>query len=183
MRHKLELEEALDLEKMEVEKLKNQAAQALHTERTVTEKLKIQQAEQSMQLKSAIDQKLEMELKLTESVRFTKEIEEQLSATRYQLHSLQEKYDTLQGEKDNVVKEAAELRKNIDACNSWPHKSEFSYLDLEQATQNFSSTLMIGEGGYGKVYKGFLRNTTVAIKMLHQRNLQGQDEFHQEVIS
>jgi hypothetical protein len=42
--------------------------------------------------------------------------------------------------------------------------------------------MKIGEGGLGRVYRGSLRNTTVAIKMLRSHNLQGQSQFRQEVI-
>lgn len=168
MRYRKEIEEALDREKLEVEKLKNQHAEVLK------------------QLQNAIDENLELGHKLTESICTTKDFEEKISANRHLLHSLQEKCDTLQRERDGAVKEAEELRHKAaqrDTGISWPLSLEFSYLELEQATQNFDNSLMIGEGGFGKVYKGFLRNTTVAIKMLHPKSLQGQDEFHQEVIS
>jgi len=60
--------------------------------------------------------------------------------------------------------------------------TEFSLSELQLATQNFSDTMKIGEGGFGRVYRGSLRNTTVAIKMLRSHNLQGQSQFRQEVI-
>ncbi|KAJ4807310.1 U-box domain-containing protein kinase family protein [Rhynchospora pubera] len=49
------------------------------------------------------------------------------------------------------------------------------------ATENFSNLHKIGEGSFGCVYKGFLRKTMVAIKMLHPQRLQGRTEFEQEV--
>ncbi|URE38546.1 U-box domain-containing protein [Musa troglodytarum] len=166
VRYRKEIEEALDREKLEVEKLKNQHAEVLK------------------QLQNAIDENLELGHKLSESICTTKDLEEKISANHHLLRSLQEKCDTLQRLRDGAVKEAEELRRKVAQTNagiSWPLSSEFSYLELKQATQNFNNSLMIGEGGYGKVYKGFLRNTTVAIKMLHPESLQGQDEFHQEV--
>ncbi|XP_078155686.1 U-box domain-containing protein 70-like [Carex rostrata] len=59
--------------------------------------------------------------------------------------------------------------------------SQFSLSELEQATQNFSDMLKIGEGGFGCVYRGSLRKTTVAIKKLNPESLQGLLEFQQEV--
>ncbi|RZR75891.1 hypothetical protein BHM03_00000473 [Ensete ventricosum] len=138
VRYREEIEEALDREKLEVEKLKNQHAAVLK------------------QLQNAIDENLELGHKLTESICATKDFEEKISANRHLLHSLQEKCDTLQCERDGAIKEAEELRHKAAQGNagiSWPLSSEFSYLELEQATQNFNNSLMIGEGGFGKVYK------------------------------
>ncbi|KAE8786653.1 U-box domain-containing protein 33 [Hordeum vulgare] len=51
--------------------------------------------------------------------------------------------------------------------------SEFSLSELRQATRNFSEATKVGEG----VYRGVLRNTTVAIKMLHSHS---SSQFQQE---
>ncbi|KAI6698721.1 hypothetical protein NL676_018840 [Syzygium grande] len=59
---------------------------------------------------------------------------------------------------------------------------EFSFADLEKATSNFDITAQIGQGGYGKVYKGVMGDSTVvAIKRAEQRSLQGQKEFFTEI--
>ena len=44
----------------------------------------------------------------------------------------------------------------------------FTGKELDDATSGFSISKQIGEGGYGSVYKGKLRQTTVAIKLLSQ---------------
>ncbi|KAJ6808469.1 U-box domain-containing protein 33-like [Iris pallida] len=49
----------------------------------------------------------------------------------------------------------------------------FSYLEIERATNGLSESTKIGQGGYGSVYKGYLDNTEVAIKMLDARSQQG----------
>lgn len=55
----------------------------------------------------------------------------------------------------------------------------FSYEELREATNGFSRTLLIGEGGFGSVYKGTMRPAdgggeplVVAVKKLHSRSLQ-----------
>ncbi|KAE8721084.1 putative LRR receptor-like serine/threonine-protein kinase [Hibiscus syriacus] len=59
---------------------------------------------------------------------------------------------------------------------------EFSFLELEAATGGFKDTAQVGQGGYGKVYKGILANgTVVAIKRAQQGSLQGQTEFITEI--
>ncbi|GMJ08570.1 hypothetical protein like AT5G37450 [Hibiscus trionum] len=59
---------------------------------------------------------------------------------------------------------------------------DFSFLELEAATGGFKDTAQIGQGGYGKVYKGILANgTVVAIKRAQQGSLQGQTEFITEI--
>ncbi|CAJ1970783.1 unnamed protein product [Sphenostylis stenocarpa] len=50
------------------------------------------------------------------------------------------------------------------------------------ATNNFSESAQIGEGGYGKVYKGRLPDgTVVAIKRAQEGSLQGEREFLTEI--
>ncbi|XP_078155702.1 U-box domain-containing protein 33-like isoform X2 [Carex rostrata] len=96
------------------------------------------------------------------------------------LDSLQEENKRLQEERNTAVKELEELR-NGAGRGSYVAFSEFSLLELQQATEIFSNLHKIGEGGFGCVYKGFLRNTMVAIKILHPTSLQGRPEFEQEV--
>ncbi|CAN4109657.1 unnamed protein product [Withania somnifera] len=56
------------------------------------------------------------------------------------------------------------------------------FKELEAATDRFSSTTEIGQGGYGKVYKGILADgTVVAIKRAQEGSLQGEKEFYTEI--
>ncbi|KAG9152996.1 hypothetical protein Leryth_021940 [Lithospermum erythrorhizon] len=60
----------------------------------------------------------------------------------------------------------------------------FSYSELASATNNFSEEALIGEGGFGLVYKGVLESTglIVALKKLKESGLQGEKEFEVEVL-
>ncbi|KAF3340144.1 proline-rich receptor-like protein kinase PERK4 [Carex littledalei] len=61
-------------------------------------------------------------------------------------------------------------------------KSAFSYEELSAATNGFSQGNMIGQGGFGYVYKGVLPNgKDVAIKQLKAGSGQGEREFQAEV--
>ncbi|XP_024522976.1 proline-rich receptor-like protein kinase PERK8 isoform X2 [Selaginella moellendorffii] len=60
--------------------------------------------------------------------------------------------------------------------------SFFSYEDLAQATNGFSRANMLGEGGFGCVYKGILPGgQEVAVKQLKVGGGQGEREFQAEV--
>ncbi|KAK1261884.1 Serine/threonine-protein kinase PBS1 [Acorus gramineus] len=59
----------------------------------------------------------------------------------------------------------------------------FTFRELAEATRNFSAVNLIGEGGFGKVYKGRLESgRVVAIKQLNRDGLQGSSEFLVEVL-
>ena len=78
--------------------------------------------------------------------------------------------------------------KNADVIEAWeldigPHR--FSYQELKKATRGFRDKELIGFGGFGKVYKGTLRNsnTQVAVKRISHESKQGLQEFVSEIAS
>ncbi|KAF3959454.1 hypothetical protein CMV_015737 [Castanea mollissima] len=61
----------------------------------------------------------------------------------------------------------------------------FSLADINTATSNFDDDLVIGEGSYGKVYKGFIDHpttTSVAIKRVDIKSRQIFDELRTELL-
>ncbi|XP_072955890.1 U-box domain-containing protein 33-like [Typha angustifolia] len=158
--------------------------ETLAKEKQEMDQLRSQLDEISEQLEKANMQESALEQLVAASDRAAKDLQDKLEEARYQLSSLQEEYDLLQCERDDAVKDAEELRYKTEQMISGSHGaliSEFTSLELKQATDGFSNSRKIGEGGFGSVYKGSLRNTTVAIKMLHPQSMQGRSEFHQEV--
>ncbi|PSS36428.1 Receptor-like serine/threonine-protein kinase [Actinidia chinensis var. chinensis] len=58
----------------------------------------------------------------------------------------------------------------------------FSSSDIERATDNFTASRILGEGGFGRVYSGVLDcGTEVAVKVLKRDDQQGGREFLAEV--
>ncbi|XP_059314499.1 probable serine/threonine-protein kinase PIX13 isoform X2 [Lycium ferocissimum] len=74
-----------------------------------------------------------------------------------------------------------------------PNLRIFSFTELKAATRNFRSDTVLGEGGFGKVYKGWLderassrssgtgTGTVIAVKKLNSESLQGLEEWQCEV--
>lgn len=59
----------------------------------------------------------------------------------------------------------------------------FSFRELAAATKNFKPDCLLGEGGFGRVYKGRLESgQVVAVKQLDRNGLQGNREFLVEVL-
>ncbi|KAJ7548558.1 hypothetical protein O6H91_07G017200 [Diphasiastrum complanatum] len=57
----------------------------------------------------------------------------------------------------------------------------YSLKDLADATESFSESNVLGEGGYGIVYKGLIDGTVIAVKNLLNNRGQAEKEFKVEV--
>ncbi|MFQ6628561.1 hypothetical protein Gotur_006895 [Gossypium turneri] len=62
------------------------------------------------------------------------------------------------------------------------YSKAFTYTEIQQATEDFSKKNLLGEGGYGHVYKGKLKDgQLIAAKVRKQESTQGFAEFNSEV--
>ncbi|KAK6277233.1 hypothetical protein POUND7_017556 [Theobroma cacao] len=60
--------------------------------------------------------------------------------------------------------------------------TRFTYSEIQQATDEFAKENLLGEGGYGHVYKGKLKDgQLIAAKVRKEESTQGFDEFNSEV--
>ena len=110
-----------------------------------------------------------------------------------EIDNLQKKLKELQGEVHNheeyslLPTQTATSPKKCFAEPRYPelqipeHIVQFSISQIRKATNNFHSENIIGEGGYGPVYKGDLDGMPVAIKSLRPHGTQGFSEYQQEV--
>ncbi|KAI4364727.1 hypothetical protein MLD38_020781 [Melastoma candidum] len=165
-RKRKEVEESLKQEEEELRVMKNQLEE-------VKEELRL-----------ASSQKSHLQSKLEETDEIVRELEQKIVSAVGLLQTFKEERDMLELERDNALREAEDLRSNqgdMLGTSLSQHYSEFSFPEIVEACQNFNSSLKIGEGGYGTIYKGYLRHTTVAIKIRHEQGKQGPREFLQEV--
>ncbi|XP_044978735.1 probable serine/threonine-protein kinase PBL25 [Hordeum vulgare subsp. vulgare] len=76
-------------------------------------------------------------------------------------------------------RQASTRPSNITSCSA----RAFSYDQLAAATGNFRADCLLGEGGFGRVYRGRLDDgQLVAVKQLDLEGLQGDREFVVEVL-
>ncbi|OMO91402.1 hypothetical protein COLO4_18398 [Corchorus olitorius] len=96
-------------------------------------------------------------------------------------------YDSVKKEeatkKDQLSLDVKNLNLNDEVSKELAQS--FTFEELAAATGNFRSDCFLGEGGFGKVFKGFLEKTNqvVAIKQLDRNGLQGIREFVVEVLT
>uniref|UniRef100_A0A0E0M4R4 RING-type E3 ubiquitin transferase n=1 Tax=Oryza punctata TaxID=4537 RepID=A0A0E0M4R4_ORYPU len=123
------------------------------------------------ELQKANEQIMELERRLMDA-----------NSLMQELHTVQ---GELQREKDNAVKEAEKMSQincnNVSCSTGAVALTEFTYTEIKEATNDFNESKMIGHGGCGSVYKGFLRHTTVAIKKFNREGTTGEKEFDDEV--
>ncbi|KAJ0250276.1 Protein kinase domain-containing protein [Hirschfeldia incana] len=74
------------------------------------------------------------------------------------------------------------ILENADDITS-PQSLQIDFKTIEAATDQFSETNKVGQGGFGEVYKGtFPNGTDVAVKRLSKNSGQGAEEFKNEVV-
>ncbi|KAK9077174.1 hypothetical protein SSX86_005510 [Deinandra increscens subsp. villosa] len=76
---------------------------------------------------------------------------------------------------------ALEMNNEFEMGASMPRR--FSYVELARSTANFAETEKLGEGGFGGVYKGFVKDLSVyvAVKRVSKTSKQGIKEYASEV--
>ncbi|KAH7667687.1 Non-specific serine/threonine protein kinase protein [Dioscorea alata] len=95
------------------------------------------------------------------------------------------KESSLEVNKELTMQNLVEAKKeDSDNCSEHIAAQTFTFRELAAATKNFRADCLLGEGGFGRVYKGKIEgvNQIVAIKQLDRNGLQGNREFLMEVL-
>ncbi|CAN6461655.1 unnamed protein product [Victoria cruziana] len=142
-------------------------------------------------------QKSSLESIAAETTSLLSEAQDQLKETKLALERAEKEKAEMQKQKDDVVqalaqmvqekltmhKEKDDAIKKIEEMRRYPETIRFSQAELEAATNNFDSNLIIGQGETGTVYKAPLCHTAVAIKRLSVDRLPNGHEIDDEVDS
>ncbi|KAJ6961567.1 hypothetical protein NC652_000487 [Populus alba x Populus x berolinensis] len=82
--------------------------------------------------------------------------------------------------KDEIFKNSiCSVCKNRRPKIGW--KRDFSYAEIHAATEGFSQTKFLSEGGFGCVYRGDLDGLAFAVRQHNGASFQGEKEFESEV--
>ncbi|XP_050374244.1 LEAF RUST 10 DISEASE-RESISTANCE LOCUS RECEPTOR-LIKE PROTEIN KINASE-like 1.1 isoform X2 [Argentina anserina] len=73
-------------------------------------------------------------------------------------------------------------KSDLEGGNAYFGVSVFTYEELKEATNHFDSEKEIGDGGFGAVYYGKLKDgREVAVKRLYEHNFKRQEQFMNEI--
>lgn len=149
------------------------------------ENIKKELDEVAEELRMALEQKSFLESQVADFDQTVHELEQKMFSAVELLQNYKKERDELQVECDDALRSVEELREKqaeeASSSSTAQFYTEFLFSEIKDATCNFDPSLKIGEGGYGSIFRCFLRHTEVAIKMLNSHSLQGPSEFHQEV--
>ncbi|XP_031484501.1 U-box domain-containing protein 33-like [Nymphaea colorata] len=167
------------------QRLRKEAEAALSKERLELEKLVEQHKDAVEEIREMSVEKASLERSITEVVRELEEKNQKLDDLLHALDEMEREKLEMQRQMEDAMAKVEELnirQEEFGEASRMAHSfTEFSLAELVDATNGFDPGLKIGDGGFGTVYRGRIRYTTVAIKMLNSESMQGGSEFHQEV--
>ncbi|KAF8091745.1 hypothetical protein N665_0436s0008 [Sinapis alba] len=113
-------------------------------------------------------------LKLERQIKKLQELEkehgEKFDTAMELLKSFRQKRDEIRIDHENAIKEVNALRRLVKgksiASSSGSEMLDYSFVEINEATNELDPSWKLGEGKYGSVYKGNLQNLQVAVKML-----------------
>lgn len=132
-----------------------------------------------------MDRQASLENQISASVQMMEQLNDRIVASERMLEIFRKERDDLEVERDNAIEVTQEILRNQASEASSSQRegflSEFSFLEIQRATDNFEPSMKIGEDGYWSIYRGFLHHTQVAVKMLQSDCPRAPSQFHEEV--
>ncbi|XP_010426410.1 PREDICTED: U-box domain-containing protein 32-like [Camelina sativa] len=136
------------------------------------------------QLQMVQGQNLKLGNQITKLRDLEREHGEKFDTAMELLKSFRQKRDEIRIDHENAVKEVNALRRLIKGDtgeSSGSEMLEYSFLEINEATNEFDQSWKLGEGRYGSVYKGNLQHLQVAVKMLPSYGSLNHFEFERQV--
>nr|GEV86354.1 probable serine/threonine-protein kinase PBL17 [Tanacetum cinerariifolium] len=99
------------------------------------------------------------------------------STSHTELSTVESPYTTSSRNAVVINKDVKDLRGNLGYSNL----DSYTYKEMQIATKNFRPNQVLGEGGFGIVYRGLINNMQVAIKELDPEGIQGDREWLAEI--
>lgn len=140
----------------EESKKRKEIEEALAKEKEKLITMKKQRNDFMEELQIVLDKNSLYENQIAESDKIVKGLEQRIALAVEQLQNYKKEWDELQIEHGNALKEVQELRSKQGEVSSthMPYfLSEFSYLEIKEATQNFDPSLKIGLEDIGAFIK------------------------------
>ncbi|CAH8267949.1 unnamed protein product [Arabidopsis lyrata] len=129
-------------------------------------------------------QNLKLESQIRKLQDLEKEHGEKFDTAMELLKSFRQKRDEIRIDHENAVKEVNALRRLIKGETgefSGSEMLEYSFMEINEATNEFDPSWKLGEGKYGSIYKGNLQHLQVAVKMLPSYGSLNHFEFERRV--
>ncbi|CAN8254857.1 unnamed protein product [Cochlearia groenlandica] len=124
-------------------------------------------------------------LKLDSQVRKLQELEkehgEKFDTAMDLLKIFKQKRDEIRIDHEKAIKEVDSLRRLVKGESSGSQMLDYSFIEINEATNEFDPSWKLGEGKYGSLYKGNLQHLQVAVKMLPSYGSQNHFEFERQV--
>lgn len=171
---------------MEEVKKRKEMEELLEREKKEVERMNKEHDELLKELQHVQEQKSLLERKASEYWCEVEELEKKMFAAVDLLVSFKEKRDKLQIEHEGSMDKLRKLKNIVkrEPSSSRYRSAEmptFSFMEIIEATRNFDPSWKIGEGRHGSVYKGLLRHMDVALKMFPSYGSHSQSTFQYEV--
>ena len=132
-----------------------------------------------LQIVQSDNLKLESQIKKLQDLE--KEHGDKFDTAMELLKSFRQRRDEIRIDHENAIKEVNALKRLVKGKSVESEMLDYSFMEINEATNEFDPSWKLGEGKYGSVYKGNLQNLQVTVKMLPSYGSQNHFEFERQV--
>ncbi|CDY37899.1 BnaA06g19180D [Brassica napus] len=132
-----------------------------------------------LQIVQSDNLKLESQIKKLQDLE--KEHGDKFDTAMELLKSFRQRRDEIRIDHENAIKEVNALKRLVKGKSVESEMLDYSFMEINEATNEFDPSWKLGEGKYGSVYKGNLQNLQVTVKMLPSYGSQNHFEFERQM--